>query len=281
MDLNSAPPAQAWPTQVPAAPSLVSVGPSRTVLSRQSHRSQHSSNHSSHASTPAQHTSTVSPEESDSIACLLAEAGWLAALNPASFPTIYAPEVEDFSSGELVVGLITSQLLIIVPGLTASPNSLTIQVRAVSSGTIAFTPQGNHLAGVEVGLKDDSFQVWALPSNSQNTWVQVARKDKKGKKPAMAAQVATSNMAAALKTPPPLPATQQSFYAQCSSSAPFVDSFRMIATMPDVMATVLKEASSTLPLAFSASVNHNRAIALTANLYTSSSADTPFFEAMT
>jgi len=55
----------------------------------------------------------------------------------------------------------------------------------------------------------------------------------------------------------------------------------MTATLPDIMAAVLKEANCSLPLSLSASVNCNGAVTLTANPYTPSSAYSPFFDALT
>jgi len=55
----------------------------------------------------------------------------------------------------------------------------------------------------------------------------------------------------------------------------------MTATLPDIMATVLKEAHCSLPLSLTASVNRNEAVTLTANPYTPFSAYSPFFDAMT
>jgi len=55
----------------------------------------------------------------------------------------------------------------------------------------------------------------------------------------------------------------------------------MTATLPDIMAAVLKEANCSLPLSLTASVNRNGAVTLTANPYTPSSAYSPFFDAMT
>ena len=55
----------------------------------------------------------------------------------------------------------------------------------------------------------------------------------------------------------------------------------MIATLPDIMAAVLKEANCSVPHSLTASVNRNGAVTLTANPYTLSSAYSPFFHAMT
>jgi len=55
----------------------------------------------------------------------------------------------------------------------------------------------------------------------------------------------------------------------------------MTATLPDIMAAVLKEANCSLPLSLTASVNRNGAVTLTANPYTLYSAYSSFFDAMT
>ena len=54
----------------------------------------------------------------------------------------------------------------------------------------------------------------------------------------------------------------------------------MTATVPDIMAAVLREANCSLPL-LTASVNRNGSVTLTANPYTPSSAYSPFFDGMT
>jgi len=55
----------------------------------------------------------------------------------------------------------------------------------------------------------------------------------------------------------------------------------MTATLPAIMAAVLKEANWSLPLSLTASVNRNGAVTLTANPYTPSSDYSPFFDPMT
>jgi len=55
----------------------------------------------------------------------------------------------------------------------------------------------------------------------------------------------------------------------------------MTATLPDIMAAVLKEANCSLPLSLTASVNRNGAVTLTANSYTPSSAYSAFFDSIT
>ena len=54
----------------------------------------------------------------------------------------------------------------------------------------------------------------------------------------------------------------------------------MNATLPDIMAAVLKEANCSLPLSLTASVNRNGAVTLTANPYTPASSYPPFFDAI-
>ena len=51
----------------------------------------------------------------------------------------------------------------------------------------------------------------------------------------------------------------------------------MTATLPDIMAAVLKEANCSLPLSLTASVNRNGAVTLTANPYTPVFCLLPFF----
>jgi len=103
-----------------------------------------------------------------------------------------------------------------------------------------------------------------------------------GKESATAAQVAASSKSSVPKGPPPLPAAQRRFFAPRNSPTLTNDSFIMTATLPDIMAAVLKEANCSLPLSLTASVNRNGAVTLTANPYTPpSSAYSPFFDAMT
>jgi len=114
----------------------------------------------------------------------------------------------------------------------------------------------------------------------EQTWVQVTRKGGKGKKNATAAQVAASSKSSVPKGPPPLPAAQGRLFAPSSSPTLPNDWFIMTATLPDFMATVLKEANCSLPLSLTPSVNRNGAVTLTANPYTLSSAYSPIFDAM-
>ena len=113
------------------------------------------------------------------------------------------------------------------------------------------------------------------------TWAQVTRKGGKGKKNATAAQVAASSKSSVPKGPPPLPAAQRRCFAPCTSPTLPNDSFIITATLPDIMAAVLKEANCSLPLSLTASVNRNGAVTLTANPHTPSSAYSPFLDAMT
>jgi len=125
------------------------------------------------------------------------------------------------------------------------------------------------------------FTVSDPPQPQEQTWAQVTRKGGKGKKNATAAQVAASSKSSVPKGPPPLPAAQRRFFAPRTSPTFLNDSFIMTATLPDIMAAVLKEANCSLPLSLTASVNRNGAVTLTANPYTPSSAYSPFFDAMT
>ena len=90
----------------------------------------------------------------------------------------------------------------------------------------------------------------------------------KGKKSSTAAQVAGSGKSSVTKGPPVLQATQRHFFAPSTSPTLPNDSFIMTATLPDIMAAVLKEAMWSLPLSLTASVNRNGAVTLTANPYT-------------
>jgi len=126
-----------------------------------------------------------------------------------------------------------------------------------------------------------SYPVSAPPQPQEQTWAQVTRKGGKGKKNATAAQVAASSKSSVPKGPPPLPAAQRRFFTPRTSPTPPNDSFIMTATLPDIMAAVLKEANCSLPLSLTASVNRNGAVTLTANPYTPSSAYFPFFDPMT
>jgi len=71
------------------------------------------------------------------------------------------------------------------------------------------------------------------------------------------------------------------FFATRTSPTVLNDSFIMTTTLPDIMPAVLKEANCSLPLSLTASVNRNGAVTLTVNPYTTSSADSPFFDAIT
>ena len=114
------------------------------------------------------------------------------------------------------------------------------------------------------------FTVSDPPQPQEQTWAQVTRKGGKGKKNATAAQVAASSKSSVPKGPPPLPAAQRCFFALRTSPTLPNDSFIMTATLPDIMAAVLKEANCSLPLTLTVSVNRNGAVTLTANPYTPS-----------
>jgi len=99
----------------------------------------------------------------------------------------------------------------------------------------------------------------------EQTWAKVTRKGGQGKKNPSAAQVAGSGKSSVPKGPPPLPAAQRHFFVLRASPTLENDSFIMTATLPDIMAAVLKEAKCFLLLYLTASVNRNGAVTLTAN----------------
>ena len=125
------------------------------------------------------------------------------------------------------------------------------------------------------------FTVSNPPKPQEPTWVQVTRMGGKGKKNATAAQVAGSSKSSVAKGPLPLPATQRRFFAPRISPTLPNDSFIMTATLPDIMAAVLKQAHCSLPLSLPASVNCNGVVTLTANPYIPPSSYSPSFDAMT
>jgi len=125
------------------------------------------------------------------------------------------------------------------------------------------------------------FTVSDPPQPQDQTWAQVTRKGGKGKKSATGAQVPTSSKRSVPKGPPPLPAARPRFFAPRTSPTIPNDSFIMTATLPDIMAAVLKEANCSLPLSLTASFNCNGAVTLTPNPNTPSFAYSPFFDAMT
>jgi len=115
----------------------------------------------------------------------------------------------------------------------------------------------------------------------EQTWAQVTRTAGKGKKNATAPQVALSSKSSVPKGPLPLTAAQRRFLAPGTSHTPPNHSFIMTATLPDIMAALLKEGNSSLPLSLTTSVNRIGAVTLTANPYTPSSAHSPLVDAMT
>jgi len=129
--------------------------------------------------------------------------------------------------------------------------------------------------------RQPGFTVSDPPQPQEQTWPQVNRKGGKGKKNTTAAPVAASSKNSVPKGPPPLPPAQRRFIASWTSATHLNDSFITTATLPDMMAAGLKVANCSLPLSLTASVNRNGAVTLTANSYTSSSAYSPFFDAMT
>jgi len=125
------------------------------------------------------------------------------------------------------------------------------------------------------------FAVSDPPPPQDQTGAEATRKGGKGKKNVTAAQVAASSKSSVPKGPPPLPAAQCCFFAPRTSPTLPNDAFIMTATLPDIMATVLKEANCSLPLSLPASVNCNGAVTLTANPYIPCSAYCPAFHART
>jgi len=125
------------------------------------------------------------------------------------------------------------------------------------------------------------FTVCDPPHPHKQTWAQVTRKGGKGKTNSTAAPVAASSKHSVHKGLPPRPAVQSRFFAPQTSPALSNDLFIMTATLPDIMAAVLKEANCSLPLSLTTSVNCNGAVTLPANPYTPSSAYSLLFDAMT
>jgi len=119
------------------------------------------------------------------------------------------------------------------------------------------------------------------PQPQDPTWVQVSKKGANSKTNPTTVQVAASSKSSVPKGPPPLPATQHHFFAPHTSPTLPHDLFIMTATLPDIMATVLKEDNCSLPLSLTASGNRNRAVTPTANPYSPSSAYSPFCNAIT
>jgi len=86
------------------------------------------------------------------------------------------------------------------------------------------------------------FTVSDPPQPQEQTWAQVTRKRGKGKKNPTAAQVAASSKSSVPKGPPLLLSAQRRFFAPPTSPTLPNHSFIMTATLPDIMAAVLKEA---------------------------------------
>ena len=97
-----------------------------------------------------------------------------------------------------------------------------------------------------------------------------------------ASKVADVVEASSPKGPPPLSGTSRRFYAPCRSHAPRPDEALIRIRLPDIAASVLKEANSQLPVSFKSFVNSQGTVTLS-NVDTSvhASSYAPFFEALT
>jgi hypothetical protein len=117
--------------------------------------------------------------------------------------------------------------------LWASRNPKSVEAEMYSE---RYPPSNQFIPGPPPGYTVSS------PNKPEQSWAQVTGKKGRGKKPATAAQVAAYSKDRAPKAPPTLPAAQRRFYAPRLTPALPDDTFRMTATLPDIMAGVLKQA---------------------------------------
>src|SRR5437899_3135395 len=104
----------------------------------------------------------------------------------------------------------------------------------------------------------------------------------KGKNQTTPAEVAASSaVAPKSKGPSPLPAAERHFFAPRLFPLEHEDPVHMAATVPDIMAKVLRDANCPYPYSFTATVNSNGAVTiLCTDLNTPATAYSPYYEAM-
>jgi len=176
-----------------------------------------------------------------------------------------------------------------MPTRTRTPNATRTRPQRLSFSPLAiprqrrpnFTLSVTQPPHLSILVPPPGFAVSDPPQPQEQTWVEVTRKGGKGKKNTTAAQVTASSTSSVHQGPSLLPAAQRRLFALRLSPTLPNNSLILTASLPDIMAAVLKDANWSLPLSLTASVNRNGAVTLAANPYTPSPAYSPFFDAMT
>jgi len=85
-----------------------------------------------------------------------------------------------------------------------------------------------------------------------------------------------------MKPPPPLPQAVGRFFASRTTFEPHPEALKIAAHLPDIAASVLREANCSLPLSFTCIVNDKGSVSLfSTDLHTPASAYTPYFAPLT
>jgi len=120
------------------------------------------------------------------------------------------------------------------------------------------------------------------------TYAQAAAPPAKGKKgrqakgPASASSVAVASGEVFMKSPPSLPQAVRRFFASRTTFEPHPEALKIAAHLPDIAASVLREANCSLPLSFTCTVNDKGLVSLLGtDLHTTASAYTPNFAPLT
>ena len=133
---------------------------------------------------------------------------------------------------------------------------------------------------------------WRAPSSiapkATLTYAQAGAPSTKGKKSRQAKPAATASSGAVasreafVNRTPPLPQAVCMFFASRTTLAPHPEATNIAAHFPDIAASVLRDANSSLPLSFSSTVNDRDSVSLLGgDRHPSASAYTPYFAPLT
>ena len=120
------------------------------------------------------------------------------------------------------------------------------------------------------------------------TYAQAVAPPTKGKtgrqarSPVRASSIAVVSVEVFTKSPPPLPQAVRRFFASRSTFEPHPEALKIAAHLPDITASVHREANCSLPLSFTCSVKGKGLVSLLrTDLHTPASAYTPYFTPLT
>jgi len=127
-----------------------------------------------------------------------------------------------------------------------------------------------------------------MASKATPTYTQAVAPPAKGNKghqsrnPVSASSVAVASGQVFTKSPPPLPQAVRRFFASRTTFEPHPEALKIAARFPDIAASVLREANSSLPVSIPCTVNDKGLVSLLGtDLHTPASAYTPYFAPLT